>query len=341
MRPTTFLMMLAVLLMQSGVRAGDSGHGQRDLLTANDGFLTRGRLLEFPSADGVTLLNGIRFDHPASRGMIVVVNGRAESWLKYGELFRDLYRAGYSVASYDHRGQGLSPRWGTGDPGAGKISDPGLYSTDLEAFVKALGEPGTGGFLLLAHSMGAAAALGCLETRHPPFRAAALSAPMAEINTSPWPPAMVPILTGALCLAGQGGRYAPGEHDHDPLEPFDGNRLTSDQCRWNAMQSVWRRHPGATLGGPSNEWVFRIMSWTHGLRERARSVRTPVLILVAGKDQLVRNEASQGLARDIPGAILVEFPESRHEIFMERDSVRGPALREILRFFARTSPDRP
>ena len=332
---------LAILMMQEVARttpSGDTPLPRRERLTQEDGFLNKGKVFQFPSADGVTPLSGIRFDHPESRGMVIVVNGRAESWLKYGELFRDLYRSGYSVASYDHRGQGLSPRSGAGDPAAGKIDRPRLYSGDLDAFVKAIGNPGPGGFLLLAHSMGATAALGAIEDHPATFRAVALSAPMAEINTSPWPTAMVPLLTGGLCMAGQGGRYAPGEHAHDPSEPFSGNRLTSDRVRWGAMQAVWNRHPFAVLGGPSNEWVYRIMSWTVQIRGRAATVRTPVLFLVAGKDQLVRNEASRRLVRRIPGALMLEFPESRHEILMECDSVRSPALREILRFFARTSP---
>ena len=41
---------------------------------------------------------------------IVVVNGRIECTYKYQELFYDLYRQGYNIYSYDHRGQGLSDR---------------------------------------------------------------------------------------------------------------------------------------------------------------------------------------------------------------------------------------
>ena len=95
-----------------------------------------GEWFAFPSADGNYELNGIIFFHPHERGLIVVVNGRSESWLKYGELFHDLQDQGYSVASYDQRGQGLSPRLLAGNPQIGEIDNFDEYARDRDAVLE-------------------------------------------------------------------------------------------------------------------------------------------------------------------------------------------------------------
>jgi hypothetical protein len=47
-------------------------------------FLAKGERFAFESADGRHQLSGVLFPHPEEKGLIVVVNGRSESWLKYG-----------------------------------------------------------------------------------------------------------------------------------------------------------------------------------------------------------------------------------------------------------------
>ncbi|MCV5871060.1 alpha/beta fold hydrolase, partial [Escherichia coli] len=51
-----------------------------------------------------------KLTNPEHKKAVLIVNGRIESSWKYQELFYDLYRQGYDVYSFDHRGQGLSDR---------------------------------------------------------------------------------------------------------------------------------------------------------------------------------------------------------------------------------------
>lgn len=48
--------------------------------------------------------------HPEHQKAVVIVNGRIESAWKYQELCYDLFRQGFDVYTYDHRGQGRSER---------------------------------------------------------------------------------------------------------------------------------------------------------------------------------------------------------------------------------------
>lgn len=300
-------------------------------------FLASGQRFSFRSADGKNDLQGIRFIHPGAKGIIVVVNGSTESWLKYGELFHDLYLSGFSVTSYDHRGQGLSPRLVTANPQIGQIDDFGLYAADLNALVDhEIGPGNPEKAFLLAHSMGGAIALDYLEHYPSPFRAAALSAPMLRINTAPYPESVARATTALLHAIGLGDHYVMGKHNRNPEEPFEGNTLTSSRNRWDAIQSVWNNHPEAVLGGPSNDWVARAIARTAEIRKRLPEIKANVLILQAGKDQFVMNSDQDMAQGRIPGALLFRFPDARHEILMERDPIRQKALSEIIRFFENT-----
>jgi lysophospholipase len=297
-------------------------------------FLSSGERFTFRSADGVTNLQGIRFLHPVAKGMIVVLNGSTESWLKYGELFYDLYHHGYSVISYDHRGQGLSPHLVRANSQIGQIDNFDLYAADLNALVQRVIMPGNHEKLyLLAHSMGGGVALDYLERYSSPFQAVALSAPMLRINTAPYPESLAHLVVKLSCIMGLGDHYSIGMHDHDSKEPFEGNKITSSKERWQAIQHIWQTHPEAVLGGPSNDWVDQAMNSTPVIRKHLSKIDSRILILQAGRDQLVMNPDQVVACTQIPRALLVTFPDSKHEILTERDPIRGRALVKILEFF--------
>lgn len=320
----------------AGTESASAIPGREDAAgVANPALLSSvsGEQFAFRSADGVTQLQGIRFQNPRAKGAVVVLNGSTESWLKYGELFHDLYGKGYSIFSYDHRGQGLSPHFVKRNPQIGQIDAFGLYAADLDEFLRQVVLPTHPSHLvLIANSMGGAVALDYLQHRDSPFRAVVLSAPMLRINTSPYPEPVARLVVNLLQAAGLGARYAPGKHDRDPGEPFEGNRITSSRERWEAIQRVWNTHPEAVLGGPSNDWVARALDQTSRLRANPGRVETPVLVLEAGRDEFVSYPPDAELRRMFPKVRIVRFPESKHEILFERDEIRSHALAEILRF---------
>jgi lysophospholipase len=331
---TAALVVLATIPWAHAIPEGDYEQTFRSQIAP---FLQQGEKFTFPSADGRHQLSGICFRNPEGKGLIVVVNGRSESWLKYGELFHDLYGKGYSIASYDHRGQGLSPRLLPQKPRIGEIDSFDEYSRDLGAFLerlKNLSLTHHGKTYLLAHSMGAAVAIDYLREHPAAFRAAAFTAPMLRINTTPYPEAVATLVVRLLHAVGLGAAYAPGEHDRDPEEPFETNRITTSRARWQAIQELWNKHPEAVVGGPSNDWVLQTLLTTPRIREAASSLQSPTLILQSGQDRLVINEpAPQG-----PNISTLTFPDARHEILMERDLIRDQALGEILGFFAESTP---
>ena len=306
-------------------------------------FLNSGQRFNFPSADGKYALSGIRFLHPHAKGMIIVINGRAQSTLNYAELFYDLYNQGYSVISYDHRGQGLSPHLVPANSQIGHIEHFIDYSADLNAFMEQVVKPphpSSKSLFLIAHSMGAAVATEYLETHTtpPPFEAAVFCAPMYQINTAPYPERLAHFIVGSLQTLGLGRHYAPGEHDYNPQEPFSKNKVTHSLIRWQQMQQIKNDYPSALIAGASSSWVNTSLSTTRMIRARESAITVPTLILEAGEDQFVINQAETRAGQIIPQCQLRAFPTAKHEILMESDPIRTQALREILRFLKDGNP---
>lgn len=296
-------------------------------------FLNHGDAFLFSTRDGVSL-SGVRFVHPESRGTIVVVEGRSEPWLKYGEVFYDLYQRGFTLYAYDHRGQGRSPHLVSTNRQIGHIDDFAHYAEDLEDFVRTVVVPsGEKNLFLLAHSMGGAVAAQYLERGTSPFRSAVLLSPMLAINTKPYATPIAKAITWFEIGAGRDEAYAPGKKDFDPSLPFEKNDVTGSPERFWMSNAVFRMYPETTVGGPSNGWVFRSLMATPKILRRMKLIATPTLMFQAGRDQVVKTkEETIGCAAAVR-CRLVTFPESEHEILMERDAIRDPALEAIDRFF--------
>ena len=73
-------------------------------------------------------------------------------------------------------------------------------------------------------------------------------------------------------------------------------------------------------------------------------IDTPILLASAGVETFLRPAAHRRAARVLPDCTLVEFPDSKHEPFLERDAIRDRWLTAIDRFIAErlavTSPER-
>ncbi|MBC7385114.1 MAG: alpha/beta fold hydrolase [Cryobacterium sp.] len=282
-------------------------------------------------------LVGVRFVHPHARGTVVVLTGRSEPWLKYGEVFYDLHQMGFSVYSYDHRGQGLSTHLSNRNPQIGHILRFEDYVDDLALVTRKVilpsvpvGEP----LYLLAHSMGGAIAAGYLERGLNPYRAAVLNSPMLQIDTAPYPESVARVIVLGAMRLGQGGAYALGRGDLIPGFPFEKNDVTHSRARFDMSEQTITRFPSIGVGGPSSEWVYRSLVASREITELSARIRTPLLMLQAGEDHVVllpRQAQACDLAFDCQ---LVHYPKARHEILMEVDGIRNRAFEQVDRFFS-------
>ncbi len=301
---------------------------------------------EFAGVDGVPI-RYVALRHPQARHAIVLVNGRTESYIKYRELAYDLYRQGYSLYLYDHRGQGFSGRL-LGDPQKGHVQAFDDYVQDLKRFHdQVIARDGPPARFLLAHSMGGTVAAGYLARWPDDFRAAALASPMLGIDLGRLPPLLARsiawLLDGSARLLGRESPYLPGTGPYEAL-PFADNPLTQSPLRYRLFRDTYRAYPEVQLGGPSARWLEESITRAAQTVAEAGRIRTPLLLLQAGEDSVVRADAQQAFCRHLAagghpcaGGQPQRIPGARHELLNESDAFRVPALTAILDFFARHS----
>jgi lysophospholipase len=79
-------------------------------------------------------------------------------------------------------------------------------------------------------------------------------------------------------------------------------------------------------------------------KEFLGGIDTPILLASAGIETFLRPEAHRRAAQLLPECTLVEFPDSKHEPFLERDAIRDRWFAAIDRFveerLATISPER-
>lgn len=288
--------------------------------------------------DGLSLPYG-KLVNPAHQKAIILVNGRTETYLKYQELALDLFNNGYNVYLYDHRGQGLAPRL-LSNPDMGYVANFDDYVQDLEQFVQqvVLNEP-VEQLYLLSHSMGGAIAALWLSQTQVRLQAAALSSPMIGIYLKPLPRWLV---TGLLATLQQGCQwlgheacYAPGQGDYQAL-PFKDNVLTHSEERYQLQAEQLELTPKVRLGGATLHWLQQALSAGDQAIAQAGRITTPVLVVQAGKDRVVDNDAQVRFCQALPacaGGQPLVVKKGAHELFFERDNQRRQALEAILTFF--------
>lgn len=273
----------------------------------------------------------------APRGHAIFLTGRTEFLEKITVPAAELVRRGWSVASLDWRGQGLSDRQ-TDNRLKGHVNHFADFQMDLDAFLadpKVAALPGPR--VLMAHSMGGA--IGCAALARPElaqgFQAAVLSAPMlgirmvASISAAAW-------LTMRIGTAlGKAKAWPPFGDVATPYilsEPSD-NLLTADPAIWGWLGECLRADPDLALAMPTIGWFGAAFGEMKRLSTLGPAP-CPTLILLGEHERVVDPAAVRtGAAR--LGADLAEIPGAQHELLIERGDMRALAWTEIDGFLAR------
>ncbi|SMY17523.1 alpha/beta fold hydrolase [Photobacterium aquimaris] len=266
--------------------------------------------------------------------VIVIVNGRIESYYKYQELFFDLINQGYHIYALDHRGQGMSQRL-IADAEMGYVDQFDDYVTDLYRFITDIVMPqGYQHHYLLGHSMGGAIS-SLLLARYPTiFDRAVLSAPMHGIHLKPSLRFIAEPLARLNDHLHRQPTYAPGQRCYYP-KPFVNNPLTHSEIRFQWFKDLYQQYPQIRLGGASNRWVWQSIAAARACIDEASNITTPTLVLQGSADHIVDNQAHARFCQQIPTkSRLVTITDARHELLFESDQYRNIALTEICNHFA-------
>lgn len=258
-------------------------------------------------------------------GTIVMFTGRAEYIEKYFETIGDLRRRGFDVAIMDWRGQGRSARL-LGNPDKGHVTTFAQYHADLANFMRDVVLPDCRPpYFALAHSMGGTVLLQAAARRQPWFRRMVLTAPMLRLFRTRPGTRTIRRISEIVCYAGLDALSVPaGDSMTLASLPFHGNVLTSDPVRFARTVSILKAAPELSIGAPTFGWLHaagRAME-TVTRPDFASSIRTPVLMVASGRDRLVSTAAIEQLEPRLRGGGAVTIDGARHEVMMERDSLR-------------------
>jgi len=272
------------------------------------------------------------------RGTVFLFGGRGEFAEKYFETAGDLLARGFSVATLDWRGQGLSGRL-LANRRNGHIDDFSSFGRDLEFFMRETGAEMPEPHFALAHSMGGHILLRAVHDHPDWFRGLVLSAPMLGLRLGrPMARKAIRLFAAALRAAGYAGRYVPGGSARAADEiPFADNIVTHDEGRYAMQQALIRTEPDLGLGSTTVGWLDAAFRSLALISDPAYlgAVRTPVLIAMAAEDALIDPEALRRAAALLADAELVRIEGARHEILMEKDRCRGDFWAAFDAFIAR------
>lgn len=279
-----------------------------------------------------------RFDWPASgasQGSILFQGGRGDIFEKYLEAFAHWQARGWSITSFDWRGQGGSGRL-SANPHVGHVGNFAVYLRDLRAFWSDWQATAPAPRIVIGHSMGGFLLLqGMLDGAIDPA-AAVLVAPMLGLR-SPLGATAGEYLARLLGRVGDPARSAWSGNERPGVAVSRQALLTHDSSRYGDEGWWHGQQPELVLGPPSWRWLIQAFAWTRRLREdrRLRRLRVPMLMLVAEADRLVDARSAIAVAGALPDARLLRFgSEAAHEILREADPVRNRALGEIDIFLA-------
>lgn len=289
---------------------------------------------EWRAPDGFAVRRLVWAPEGASRGALLFAGGRGDFIEKYLEAYAYWRARGWTVTTFDWRGQGRSRgdiRLGNYVTFAGLIDDLAALIADWRTASPA------GPHVAVGHSMGGHLLLRTLVDKAPALDAAVLVAPMIRVNSYPMPAWLAPQIAEAMCLTGWRDETVwKLNPEHSKLGGVRNRNLTSSAERYADELFWWDDEPEINIGPPSWGWLraaYRSAAKTF-TRAKLSKVTLPILFVATGHDRLVSDDAIRDAAAELPNSRIEWVNEAAHEILREADPIRLDALGRIDAFLA-------
>ena len=273
------------------------------------------------------------FKNPNAKGQIIISHGFTESNAKYMEVAQALFEAGYSIYLPDHRGHGLSEGDTTKTSLVHVISFQD-YTEDLLGVSKTFLREKLPRYII-AHSMGAAIALGAMQKAPNFFDKAIFSAPMFQIKLGNMPEWVALSLCRVSHIFGLEENFLPGSGPPEYPISFSATRATTSKKRFYRYMNYLKEHNYDVKWGGSFGWLKESILYTRKItqKEKLQELKTPLLILQAGDDAYVKAEGMETLCSET-NCKLIKFQDAKHEIYFEKDSTHSRWLSAVLSFLS-------
>ena len=273
----------------------------------------------------------LHFSCERPKAVIIISHGFTESAEKFLEFAWYALHEGLEVYIPDHAGHGKSYRF-TGEKSLVAIDSWHSYVDDLLYLAGEIKkrQPGLP-LYLYGHSMGGAVAAAAAAIGDGSFSRVILSSPMIAANLG-MPALAAKTISGFMSLTRKALSPIPGFHPFDGKETFENSACLSP-ARFAFYLEQQKADPDLQTCGPSFGWVreaLRISSYLLGKAPALISV--PVLLLQAGKDTFVSNEAQDQFLAKIKDGRKETFPASKHEIYRSDDETMKAYYSAVFQF---------
>jgi lysophospholipase len=310
-------------------------------------FWQQGNFSHFSGADNVRVnyATFINDNGTTPAKCLVISSGRSESYLKYKEISYDFFNHGYSIFLIDHRGQGLSQHF-LADSHKGHVDNFQYYVDDLNHFIENIVIPHCQGNkpYLLAHSMGGTIATRYLQDFPNKIEAAVLSSPMLGFNSGSIPKFIAESVLKVSAKLNKWFDKTPWYflgHKGFSHSAFSENILMHSSARYQLFTELYKATPEIQLGGVTVHWITESQKALEIIFNNIDKITTPTLVLQAGQDKIIENQAQDDFCRQLhqihphscPNGEPLVVSGAYHELFFESDTYREQALSSALQWF--------
>ena len=267
-------------------------------------------------------------DSKNKRGTILLQQGHNEFIEKYYETIQEFLDRKYSVIAFDWRGQGMSEHEHE-DIHKAFIKNYKRHDDDLKYILEEIIENNFPKPLIgIGHSMGGCLMLSAFHNHPNKFSKGILSAPMLGFKNEKF----LKTASSLMNLFRKDSDYILGSKPNMGLEtPFNQNDLTSDSFRYNRIIKLVRKHPNIRLWGVTNAFAKAVNKRFKVIRKKgwAEKIDLEMLIINNINDKIVDSKKINLMKKRIQNSHILNFNETEHEIFMEKDIYRERLWKKI------------
>jgi lysophospholipase len=300
----------------------------------------------------------------APRGTIVMTHGYGEHIELYHHAIRFYQKRGFDVWMMEWQGHGKSDREDPAAPGGhdpvcndtcGKPHRPGprgmlSHMKDLERFVNDVVKPDRRlPVVMSTNSMGGHIGLLAMKYNPAMFDGAILSTPMFDIARLGLPPSFRGVMRtifNAVAATPFADRQLPGNYKIlnwlSGIGQNQSEKKNDDNIRAEWNEATRRQYSDLQIDRPTFAWVSSAYDTiVPSLKDSfLKSVKTPMLIGSAGKDNLVDNAAHIRAAQLSPNTEILHLPTAHHSLWFENNGNYASWTDRIDAFLSRVAPVR-
>ena len=265
--------------------------------------------------------------------IVVCLQGLREFSEKYYETARWCNENNLAFWAFDWAGQGKSTRYIASNPQKrhsetfdNDIDD--LHHLIMEHVLPSASLPDKKNIpiAMIAHSMGANLGLQYLQKHPDIFECAAFTSPMIGVKVFSKIPQYLAFNATYICNLIAGTSYIPGGGDWG--KEISKARLTSSIVR-GAVQDKWcEADAELRTGSITFGWMHEAQKACMEIQKSSihNNITTPCLFGISGCDDLVDNKMAEEIIAGMKDTKIINYPESFHEILMERNYIRDNFL---------------